>query len=138
MEDPEQSVRTKAAAEWMAWEDAVISAESSGSPGQNSALAARAQTAFVRICSHYFSNDGFLADGELLRGADRLAGIPGVLIHGRGDISGPAITPWELARAWPDAELFVIDGSGHTGSPAFNEAARAGADRLYATITKGR
>jgi proline iminopeptidase len=135
MEDPDQSVRSKAAAEWLAWEDAVISGEARGSPGQFSAMADAEQLAFVRICSHYFANAAFLADGELLRGAGRLAGIPGALVHGRSDISGPAITPWELARAWPDAELTIIGDSGHTGSPAFIEAARAGADRLYATIT---
>ena len=127
-----------AAAEWLAWEDAVISAESNGSPGSYSARVDEARLAFVRICSHYFSNGAFLADDELLRGAGRLAGIPGVLIHGRSDIGGPPITPWELARAWPDAELIVVADSGHTGSPAFNAAARAGADRLYTTITGSR
>jgi proline iminopeptidase len=48
----------------------------------------------------------------------RLAGIPGVLIHGRRDMSCPPDTAWELARAWPDAELFIVDDAGHQGTEA--------------------
>ncbi|WP_398925578.1 alpha/beta fold hydrolase [Streptomyces sp. Ag109_O5-1] len=40
-----------------------------------------------------------------------------MLIRGRLDLGSPLKTPWELAKAWPDAELKVIDDSGHTGSP---------------------
>ena len=79
--------------------------------------------ALTRICAHYFAHDAWLQDGQLLRDAHRLAGIPGVLIHGRLDLGSPLKTAWELARAWPDAELKVIDDSGHTGSPAMQHAA---------------
>jgi proline iminopeptidase len=136
MEDPDPGVRARAAAEWLAWEDAVISMESNGSPGQYSAQADDAQIAFVRICAHYFANGGFIGDDVLIREAGRLAGIPGILVHGRNDISGPAITPWELARAWPGAELIVIDDSGHTGSPTMGAQMRAAAGRLYAAVTR--
>ena len=47
----------------------------------------------------------------LLREAHRLAGIPGVLTHGRLDMSGPVDTAWQLARAWPGAEL-ALSGVG--------------------------
>jgi proline iminopeptidase len=70
----------------------------------------------VRIAAHYFSNGAFLEEGALLRDAGRLDGIPGVLIHGRLDLSCPATTAWELARAWPGAELHIDDHSGHRGS----------------------
>ncbi len=72
--------------------------------------------AFVRLCAHYYSRGGFLDDGAVIRDAGRLAGIPGVLIHGRLDLSCPATTAWELARAWPGAELLIDDHSGHRGS----------------------
>lgn len=39
-----------------------------------------------------------------------------MLIHGRLDMAGPLDTAWELARAWPDAELIVVDEAGHLGS----------------------
>jgi proline iminopeptidase len=74
--------------------------------------------AFVRICTHYFVDIAWLEDGQLLRDADRLAGIPAILIHGRLDLAAPLGTAWELAKAWATAELRVVDDSGHTGSPA--------------------
>jgi proline iminopeptidase len=134
MEDPDPDVRARTAAEWVAWEDAVISMESSGSPGQYGNRVGAARLAFVRICSHYFSHDGFLEDGVLIREAGKLAGIPGILVHGRTDLGGPVLTAWELARAWPGAELIVVDDSGHTGSAAMSEALEAAVDRMYAAL----
>ena len=137
MENPDPAVRTQAAAEWVAWEDAVISMEHTGTPGAYSRRKDDARLAFVRICAHYFAHDGFLEDGVLIREAGRLAGIPGVLIHGRTDLGGPMITAWELARAWPGAELVVIDDAGHTGSAATDEANDWAGDRLFALIAEG-
>ena len=133
MEDPDPDARARAASEWLAWEDAVISMEVNGTPGVYSARPDDAKLAFVRICSHYFAHDVFLEDGVLIRDAGKLAGIPGVLIHGRNDIGGPTITAWELARAWPGAELVIIGDSGHTGSAAMQDAVDAAGDRMYAT-----
>ena len=135
MEDPDPRVREQAALAWLTWEDTVISLESSGSPGAYMNRPDDAKLAFVRICSHYFAHDGFLEDGILIREAGKLAGIPGVLIHGRNDIGGPAITAWETAQAWPGSELIVISDSGHTGSEAMQQALDAAADRIYAAIT---
>ncbi|WP_069811927.1 prolyl aminopeptidase [Streptomyces sp. TP-A0874] len=119
---PDEAVRRKAALDWCAWEDAVIAHEALGNPGQYSRKPQDELMAFVRICTHYFANHAWLDDGQLLRDAHRLAGIPAVLIHGRLDLSGPLQSAWELAKAWPDAELKVIDDSGHTGSPAMGRA----------------
>jgi proline iminopeptidase len=44
-----------------------------------------------------------------------------VLIHGRLDMSCPLDTAWELARAWPVAELFAPKDSGHLGSMSKRE-----------------
>ena len=122
MEHPALEVRERAARDWCDWEDAVIAHETSGSPGQYGAKADAAKLAFVRICTHYFAHHAWLEDGQILREAARLKGIPGVLVHGRLDLSGPLLTAWELAQAWPDAELVVIEDSGHTGSPAMGAA----------------
>ena len=135
MENPDPGIRARAATEWLAWEDAVISMEANGSPGSYSNRPDDAKLAFVRICSHYFAHDAFLEDGVLIRDAGKLAGIPGVLIHGRNDLGGPMITAWELARAWPDAELIVIEDSGHTGSAAMQRALDAAGDRMFAALS---
>jgi proline iminopeptidase len=122
MASPDRAVREKAAADWVAWEDAVISQESNGAPGSYSARIDDERLAFVRICAHYFSNGAFLDEGQLLRDAHKLAGIPGLLIHGRLDLGSPVQTAWELAKVWPDASLTIIEDTGHTGSEAMSQA----------------
>jgi hypothetical protein len=37
-------------------------------------------------------------ENQLLRDAATLHGIPGVLIHGRYDVSGPLDTAWQLSQ----------------------------------------
>jgi proline iminopeptidase len=70
---------------------------------------------FARLCAHYFSHAAWLPDGQqLLRDARRLAGIPGVMIHGRFGVQGPADVPWLLHQAWPGSELHLV-GTGHQG-----------------------
>ncbi|MAT06486.1 MAG: prolyl aminopeptidase, partial [Acidimicrobiaceae bacterium] len=70
---------------------------------------------FARLVTHYWSNAGFLADGALLAGADRLAGVPTFLAHGRADISAPADVPVELAGRIPGAVLHIAERDGHGG-----------------------
>ncbi len=71
-----------------------------------------------------------LEEGALLRDAGRLAGIPGVLVHGRLDLSCPVDTAWELARAWPDAELVVLNDSGHQAIDTKREAILSALDKF--------
>ncbi len=130
MEDPDPDVRAKAAIDWMTWEDAVVSLEPNGKPNPYSDRPPAAMLAFVRICAHYFAHGAWLEEGALLRDAGRLAGITGVLIHGRLDLGSPLGTAWELARAWPDAQLVVIGDSGHTGSDAMRTQVREALDRF--------
>jgi proline iminopeptidase len=72
--------------------------------------------AFSRIENHYFVNNGFLEDRQLLRDAGRLHGIPGVIVQGRYDIATPARTAWELHRAWPQAQFHLVPDAGHAFS----------------------
>ncbi|MGQ0574301.1 MAG: alpha/beta fold hydrolase [Pseudonocardia sp.] len=97
-------------------------------PGRHPHRPPRDRLAFVRICAHYFSNAAWLDDGQLLRDAGRLAGVPAVLVHGRLDLAAPLDTAWLLADAWAGAELVVVEDSGHTGSPRCDQLARAHRD----------
>jgi proline iminopeptidase len=130
MEDPDPDVRARAAAHWLAWEDAVISMEPNGVPKAYSSRPPAASLAFVRICAHYFSHGAWLEEDELLRNATRLAHIPGVLIHGRLDMGSPLRTAWELADVWPEARLVVVGDSGHTGSETMRKEILETLDRF--------
>ena len=72
--------------------------------------------AFARIENHYFVHAGWLEEGQLLRDAHKLKGIPGVIVHGRYDMPCPVRTAWQLAKAWPEAEFHLIEGAGHAAS----------------------
>ena len=72
--------------------------------------------AFARIENHYFVHAGWLEEGQLIRDAGRLQGIPGVIVHGRYDMPCPASYAWALHKAWPEAEFHLIEGAGHAYS----------------------
>jgi proline iminopeptidase len=124
--DTDAAVRERAAREWCDWEDTVVSLAEGWQPSARYADPVFRMT-FARLCAHYFSHAAWLGDGELLDGCRRLAGIPGVMIHGRFDLGSPADVPWLLARAWPDAKLHLV-GTGHQGGTEMTERMVAALD----------
>ena len=71
-------------------------------------------TAIARIECHYFVNKGFFyTEDQLLRNAERLRHIPGVIVQGRYDIVCPMASAWELHEAWPEAHLRIVPDAGH-------------------------
>lgn len=124
------STRERAAQAWCEWEDTHVGTYA-GHRHDPRYDDPRFRMCFARIVTHYWSNAAFLPDGQLMRDTHRLAGIPGVLIHGRLDISGPPDVAWHLARAWSDAELVLVDDAGHgAGHPSTLEAILAATNRF--------
>jgi proline iminopeptidase len=130
MEHADAGVRLAAAHAWCAWEDAVLSLEVRSRESSYADLAAPDLLAFVRICTHYLHHAAWLEEGALIRNAHRLAGIPGVLIHGRRDMACPFATAWELARAWPGAELVALSDAGHLRTESKRLALLRALDKL--------
>ena len=64
--------------------------------------------------AHYFVNDCFMSENQLLRNAGRLAGIPGIIIQGRYDLLCPPETSERLAKVWPDSEIRIVEEAGHS------------------------
>jgi proline iminopeptidase len=121
--------RLQAARDWVAWEDAVLSLEEGYVSPHPRWADERFMIGFARLVTHYFSNAAWLEEDELLRNAARLAGIPGVLLHGRLDLSGPPDVAWQLANAWPGSELHFIAG-GHTGDEEMDRRILEATDRF--------
>ena len=109
---PSERERMEAARAWTLWEGETITLLPN--PAYSARYAEdRFALAFARIENHYFVNGGFLEEGQLLRDAGRLRGIPGVIIQGRYDLATPARSAWDLHGAWPEAEFRLIEGAGH-------------------------
>ena len=124
MDFPDAAVRDAASQEWALWEDTHIAIGAGGLHRDPRWADARFRHAFVRLTAHYWSHDGF-CDPPLLARTEQLAGIPGVLLHGRRDVSSPAVTAWRLHRRWPGSTLVVDEQDGHGGpslSDRWNEA----------------
>ncbi|GLZ28478.1 proline iminopeptidase [Lentzea sp. NBRC 105346] len=130
MEHPE--TRAGAAAEWSRWEDVVVSREPGARPNMYSDKDEDALIAFARITSWYCAHGAWLEEGQLIGNADRLAGIPGVLVHGLLDLSCPFNTAWELAKAWPDAELVALPNTGHQATDERRDTMRRAMEKFSA------
>ncbi len=115
LNDPDPAIHHGAARAWCAWESATLRSTPPRFSDPAFALA------FARIVTHYVRHDAWLEDGELLRRAGELAGIPGVMVAGRQDLQAPLEHALALRAVWP-GELVVVDG-GH--APAEAEMARA-------------
>ena len=108
----DRDVRLAAAKAWSAWEavtitllpDPEILAEFTGDDKA---------VAVARIENHYFRHKCWLENGQLLRDASKLRGIPGVIVQGRHDCCTPPAAAWALKQAWPEVELQIVDDGGH-------------------------
>ena len=130
LHDPDPAVRAKAAKDWHDWEAALLSVDPDAKPDPQWSRP-EFQMARARIVTHYFRHNAWLEDGILLREAGSLAGIPGIMVHGRLDLGSPLVTAWELAQAWPDGKLVVVNGAGHTPTdPGMSEAVVAATDHF--------
>ncbi|MGC3999206.1 MAG: prolyl aminopeptidase [Anaeromyxobacter sp.] len=71
--------------------------------------------AFSTIENHYMASGCFLREGQLLRDASRLAGIPLIMVQGRYDVICPPISAWRVQQAVPGARLWLVEDAGHSG-----------------------
>jgi proline iminopeptidase len=116
--DSDPLVRERAATEWCTWEDAHVSLTPGHTPNPRY-LDPAFRLRFARLVTHYWRHAAFLEDDQLVREAARLNNIPGALIHGRLDVSGPLVTAWRLSRRWPASRLHILDDAGHGGGAQF-------------------
>ena len=67
----------------------------------------------ARIENHYMANKGWLEEGQLLRGVDKIRHIPAVIVQGRHDCCTPPRAAWQLKKAWPEVDLQIVPDGGH-------------------------
>jgi proline iminopeptidase len=110
------AARLECARAWSVWEGGTVSLLPSEERVQSFGADSFA-LAFARIECHYFVNAGFFSsDDHLLRGAEAIRSIPGVIVQGRYDIVTPMRTAFDLKRAWPEADLRIVSDAGHAAS----------------------
>ena len=115
----DKNVQLAAAKAWSKWEGDIVTLLPSPSTIEHF-TAPEVAVAVARIENHYMANHGWFEQGQLLRDAVKLKGIPGVIVQGRHDTCTPPIAAWKLKQAWPEVELNIIPDGGHLFSEPGN------------------
>ena len=58
----------------------------------------------------------FLVPDQVLPDMDKIAQLPGIIVHGRYDVICPLDNAWALHEAWTNSELQIIREAGHSAS----------------------
>ena len=126
----DEATRLAAAREWSLWEGSVATLLPDEALLDTFADPAKA-VPFARICAKFFLEDFFLEEAQLLGNVDRIKAIPGIIVQGRHDICTPPTSAWALKKAWPEAELWIVDDAGHSaGEPGIIDGLVRATDRF--------
>jgi proline iminopeptidase len=110
----DEAIRLEAARAWSIWEGSTSKLFPDRKLIDQSGEAQFA-LALARIECHYFVNNAFFdSENYLIDNLDKTRQIPAVIVQGRYDIVCPAMSAWELHRAWPEADLQIIPDAGHS------------------------
>ncbi|WP_083563658.1 prolyl aminopeptidase [Boudabousia liubingyangii] len=114
LSNPDPEIHGPAALAWTTWEAAtstLLPDEQHVDDVQDPSFA----TTFARIENHFFINQGWMEDGQLIDNATILEehGIPGMIVQGRYDVVCPMKTAWDLHRNWPSSKLSISKDAGH-------------------------
>lgn len=132
---PNELAKMAAAKAWASWEGHCATLRShhevlNGYSTPHTALA------LARIEAHYFLNRGFIEPNQIIDNAARLAGIPGIIIHGRYDMVCPLDNALALYNVWPESTLQIVRDAGHSSrEPALIDALIKATHRMAELIS---
>ena len=129
LDSDDESVRLAAARAWGHWEGGSTTLlHDPDEPGtyENPQVA----ISVARAEAHYFRHNAFLEPDQLLRGVDRIRNIPATIVQGRYDIICPAKSAYDLASAWPEADLRIVLAGHSAADPAIVDALVSATDAL--------
>ena len=76
--------------------------------GQDDSADPERAIGMARLEVHYFRHGCFFEPDQLLRDIDRIRHIPATIVQGRYDIICPVRSAFDLAAAWPGADLKIV------------------------------
>jgi len=115
LEHPNYAVRLAAARRWCIFEATLANLipDPARIAGANEEQVAYAM---ARIEVHYFRNNRYQPEDQLLRRVERICHLPATIVQGRYDLLCPPITAIQLHRAWPGSRLIIVDDAGHSAT----------------------
>jgi len=127
-------IRTKAAKAWSVWEGRTSTLKPN-TEVVNSFANIHTAVSLARIECHYFMNNSFLEENQLLNNASLLKHIPSIIVQGRYDVVCPMASAWELHKALPLSELNIIPDAGHSAmEPSIVDALVKATDKMIGRL----
>ncbi len=67
----------------------------------------------AKMEAYYFINKCFLEEDQIIKNMDKIANLPGIIIHGRYDVLCPLSGAYKLHKRWPNSKLHIVPLVGH-------------------------
>lgn len=64
--------------------------------------------------NYYMANDCFLEEGQIIKDAHKLEGIPTIIVNGRYDMICPPVNAYRVHRSIPGSKLVIAEMAGHS------------------------
>ena len=132
LEHPDYGVRLSAARRWSVFEATLANLipDSARVAGANEE---RVAYAMARIEVHYFRNNRYRPEDQLLMRMNRIEHLAGTIVQGRYDLLCPPISAIQLHGAWPRSRLIMVDDAGHSATePGIRSALVTAMDEIAA------
>lgn len=136
----DSTVNIPAALQWNAYESAImrlIPSETSTSATPTNEQDA-IEVARARVQIHYIQHKCFVDGDAMLDAASQLTHIPTVIVQGRYDMVCPPKSAWELSRAMPHAEFYIVQDAGHSAMEAGITSALVAATERFKSLSSAR
>tara|TARA_Y100000768_G_scaffold271570_1_gene207666 strand:- start:3698 stop:4627 length:930 start_codon:yes stop_codon:yes gene_type:complete len=107
----DQDLSNRACKEWSLWE------------GKSSCLIPskdvinsfdKCSISLAKIESHYFVNDCFIQENQIINDIHKIADIPCTIVHGQYDVVCPIRQAYDLQKAYPKSNIIIAPDSGHS------------------------
>ena len=107
----DEKLANKACKEWSLWEGR----SSCLYPTRNVVDAFdECSVSLARIESHFFVNDCFIEENQIIKNIDKILGIPCTIVHGQYDVVCPIRQAYDLNQVYPKSRLIVAKDAGHS------------------------
>ncbi len=115
MDSTDESVRQQAAKEWMIYESSLLRVDYVPSAVERSFKDGISES-LAYLEAHYILNHNFIEENYILKHANKLKGIPIVIVHGRYDFICMPAAAYELQQAIGNSARLHLVMAGHSSS----------------------
>lgn len=108
-----QIQQLNAAKSWCLWESQISRLHFTPNL-KPEATEAHHSLAMALLEAHYFANNCFISENQILDNINKIQHIPATLIHGRYDAVCDLSQAWQLNQAWENSKLLIVPKAGHS------------------------